>query len=61
MGDISFSYIKSHEPIFSNIDELRNIEGAFVTNPTHLELTMDSENSISLYSGEKISNTIKCK
>jgi len=37
------------------------IDGAFVTNPTSIELTSDSVNSISLYSGEEIPYEIKCK
>ncbi|ORX64425.1 hypothetical protein BCR32DRAFT_273116 [Anaeromyces robustus] len=41
-GDISFSYLRSHEVIFSNIDELIQIKGAIVTNPIGLRLTTDS-------------------
>ncbi|OUM62046.1 hypothetical protein PIROE2DRAFT_11750 [Piromyces sp. E2] len=58
-GNISFSFEKSHEPYFSNIEELRKIEGAFVTNPSYIELTSDSVDSISLYSGEKLPFEIK--
>ncbi|KAL6625192.1 hypothetical protein LY90DRAFT_33616 [Neocallimastix californiae] len=60
-GDISFSYEKRHEPIFSNIKELRKIKGAFVTNPSYIELTPDSKKSVTLYSGEKIPFEIKFK
>jgi len=59
-GNISYSYIKSGEPKFSNIKELREIHGAFITNPTSIQLTSDSETKISLLSGNTVSNIIKC-
>ncbi|KAL6621023.1 hypothetical protein LY90DRAFT_664455 [Neocallimastix californiae] len=58
-GNISYSYIKSGEPKFSNIKELREIHGAFITNPTSIQLTSDSETKISLLSGNTVSNIIK--
>eukprot|EP00833_Pecoramyces_ruminatium_P011018 jgi/Orpsp1_1/1185050/evm.model.c7180000092135.1 len=51
IGHISFSFSKASEPYFSNIDELRKIKGAFVTNPTKLKLSSNIER-ISIFSGE---------
>jgi len=42
------------------VDELREIEGAFVTNPVRLEFTNDSPQSLSILSGESIPNNIQC-
>jgi len=63
IADISFSFKKSEEPYFSNIDELRAIEGAMVINPTRIELTPDTEKSLTFYSGDTISDDkkIRCK
>ncbi|ORX49720.1 hypothetical protein BCR36DRAFT_353422 [Piromyces finnis] len=58
-GHIAYSYSKQYEPYFSNIEELREIEGSFVTNPAYIQLTNDSPNSISIISGEVISEEIK--
>eukprot|EP00833_Pecoramyces_ruminatium_P017276 jgi/Orpsp1_1/1191308/evm.model.d7180000084820.1 len=50
---------KKYEPYFSNIEELRGTEGAFITNPTKFVLTPDSDDSISLLSGDLVSPNIQ--
>ncbi|KAL6605508.1 hypothetical protein U3516DRAFT_30505 [Neocallimastix sp. 'constans'] len=60
-GVISFSYSKSSEPYFSNIDDLRNIQDSFGTNPTKLVLTPDSIDHFSFVSGGIVTGPIKFK
>ena len=59
-GDISYSYSLSDEPYFTNIDDLRKIENAFATNPSHLEFLSDSLKDLSIFSGEMSYDEIKC-
>eukprot|EP00833_Pecoramyces_ruminatium_P009127 jgi/Orpsp1_1/1183159/evm.model.c7180000084140.1 len=58
-GKISYSYTIASEPYFSNIDELRKIEGAFYTNPSNIQFTSDSAQSASIYSGDSLDSNIK--
>ncbi|OUM69445.1 hypothetical protein PIROE2DRAFT_2531, partial [Piromyces sp. E2] len=61
LGDISYSLTKKDEPYFSNIDELRKFKRSFITNPTHIKIISNLNNSLSVMSGEKLSSDIKCK
>ncbi|ORX42562.1 hypothetical protein BCR36DRAFT_416049, partial [Piromyces finnis] len=60
IGHIAYSLDLNSEPDFSNIDELKQVQNNFATNPTSLRLNEHSVNSVSLYSGEKIPEAIYC-
>ncbi|OUM68427.1 hypothetical protein PIROE2DRAFT_3875 [Piromyces sp. E2] len=61
-GSISYSINKLSEPSFSNINELKKIKGAFVTNPSKIKINGDinNNNNISLFSGEFLPENITC-
>jgi len=57
-GGISYTYSIDYVPYFSNFEELKNIDNAIVTNPSHLKLTENSLNFITMLSGETVKNKI---
>ncbi|ORX77549.1 hypothetical protein BCR32DRAFT_270572, partial [Anaeromyces robustus] len=57
-GSIAFSYNINSEPRFSNIDELKKINGSFATNPTKLKFFDDKIHEYSIISSEKIPEEI---
>ncbi|OUM69447.1 hypothetical protein PIROE2DRAFT_2533 [Piromyces sp. E2] len=61
LGSISYSFTKKNEPLFTNINELRNIKGAFATNPTEIRMILGSPDKIFILSGNNINNIIKSK
>ncbi|OUM60022.1 hypothetical protein PIROE2DRAFT_63399 [Piromyces sp. E2] len=63
LGNAIYSLNKNSEPKISNIKELREIKGLVSTNPTKISIINDinNDNIISIYSGEKIPDNIKCK
>ncbi|OUM65456.1 hypothetical protein PIROE2DRAFT_7572 [Piromyces sp. E2] len=60
-GDIFYGFTQQYEPIIRyNLEELKEIDGAFVTNPVRLEFTEESPQSLILSSGDTIPNNIQC-
>ncbi|ORX75340.1 hypothetical protein BCR32DRAFT_285275 [Anaeromyces robustus] len=60
-GFISYSLSKEYEPKISNIDELREGEKTFSTNPVGIKFMDDSIQTFSILSGERIPEGIKCE
>eukprot|EP00833_Pecoramyces_ruminatium_P005268 jgi/Orpsp1_1/1179300/evm.model.c7180000068816.1 len=58
LGSISYSLEKLYEPVFTNENELKKIDGTFVTNPTKIKIVSDLSLPLSILSGERLSYQI---
>ncbi|OUM62691.1 hypothetical protein PIROE2DRAFT_61724 [Piromyces sp. E2] len=57
-GGISFAFTKNETPFFSNFDDLLKNENSIVSNPTHINLLLNSANNLEIISGETIPESI---